>query len=339
MWDMTNHPALLGVFDAWTETYSYRDIPDSLLNVGQYTTLWIGGVLVDDHKVVFVPFGNTGTGIHVGIFDVLANNLDTVDITTLIPHSVGHDAGLFHSGVLACDGTVVFVPNYGHQSIGIFEVNSRSFDTFDISAKNVKGGGYVGGVLLPSCKIVLVPGSSDNIGIFDPSTNNFDIKDISSVLSGSRLFIRGVLTPGGHVILSPHYDLTKGNPGYIGVFNPSTEEFRVVDISDKIQSGGSGGGYYGAVLLPNGNILHIPYSSGEIGIFNPSTESFHVEKWKSHGEVGFGGGTVTKNGKVVMSPLNGKIGVYDLADQDPLYTVEGGVPESWKVLLSPHLNT
>ena len=95
----------------------------------------------------------------------------------------------------------------------------------------------------------------------------------------------------------------------------------------------------GAILLPKGNILLIPKYSGEVGIFNPSTESFHVEKWRSHSEVNFGGGTVTKNGKVVLSPLNGEIGVYDLANQEPVYAVEGGVPDSWRALLSPHVNT
>ena len=322
--------SIIGIFDAWTETFHQKKIPEELLNVGKRTELWANGVLVAQDIVVFVPYRNTGNGLHIGIFDAISHELKTKDITSRVPHEEG-DA-VFHGGVISCDGKVVFPPAGNGQTIGIFEVESDSFHGEDISSKIWNRGTYVGGVLLPSCRIVFVPASADNVGIFDPLTNDFETVEISSVLSGDRKFIGGVLTPGGHVIFSPHYDTSNG--GHIGIFNTSDKSFRVVDISDKITTG-----FYGSVLLPNGNILHIPYSSGSIGMFDPSTESFHVEPWRSENEVRFGGGTLTQNGKVVMSPIvDSEVGVYDLADQKPGYKVASAVPESWKVLLSPYLN-
>ena len=61
---------------------------------------------------------------------------------------------------------------------------------------------FVGGVLLPDGRVVLVPTQSTNIGIYDPVTNTYTNGPAHG--RGEVAFSGGVLLPGGRVVLVPY---------------------------------------------------------------------------------------------------------------------------------------
>ncbi len=92
-----------------------------------------------------------------------------------------------------------------------------------------------------------------------------EVNDISSVIV--LPYCGGVLAPNGLIYFIPH------NADNIGVFNPSTRAFSVIDISSVIAHDAK---YVGGVLAPNGHIYFVPYTADSIGDFDPSTGGFSV---------------------------------------------------------------
>jgi hypothetical protein len=95
------------------------------------------------------------------------------------------------------------------------------------------------------------------------------------------------------------------------------------------------------VLSPNGLIYFMPYNADNIGVFNPSTSAFSVIDISpviSHGYKYYGG-VLGHNGRIYLIPDNANsIGQIHLGNQEPAYTVSGGVPVTWGALLSPYVN-
>jgi hypothetical protein len=106
----------------------------------------VGGVLLSNGKVVFVPCDADS----VGIFDPATDAFSVVDISAKVYRN--HK---YFGGVLAPSGIIIFVPWYADQ-VGIFDPASSAFSVVDISAM-VTGAKYVGGVLAPNGMIVFVP--------------------------------------------------------------------------------------------------------------------------------------------------------------------------------------
>ena len=98
----------------------------------------------------------------------------------------------------------------------------------------------------------------------------------------------------------------------------------------------------GGVLGPNGKIYCIPYTFNSIGVFDPSTKVFSnidVSATTGTGNQKYVGVVVAGNGRIYLVPRSSdNIGELDFGNTDPAYDVEGGVPEAWRELLSPHFN-
>ena len=79
---------------------------------------------------------------------------------------------------------------------------SSEWQTYTSGATHGEGSGaFLGGVLTPSGKVILVPYNSDNIGIYDPETDTYTSGATHG--EGSGAFFGGVLTPSGKVIFVP----------------------------------------------------------------------------------------------------------------------------------------
>ena len=82
--------------------------------------------------------------------------------------------------------------------------------------------------------------------------------------------------------------------------------------------------------------------AASIGDLDPCTKIFStidVSATTGTGDKKYVGGVVAGNGKIYFVPRNAdNIGELELGNTDPAYEVEGGVPEAWRALLSPHFN-
>jgi hypothetical protein len=67
---------------------------------------------------------------------------------------------------------------------------------------------FLGGVLTPSGKVVLVPANSTTIGIYDPVADTYTNGPTHG--RGTSAFYGGVLTPSGKVVLVPANSTTIG---------------------------------------------------------------------------------------------------------------------------------
>ena len=76
-------------------------------------------------------------------------------------------------------------------------------------------------------------------------------------------------------------------------------------------------------------------------ILNPISKDFKcmdISNSISH-DWKFIGGVLSPNGLIFFIPYNADvIGKVQLSNTYPSYKVDGGVPESWKALLSPYFN-
>ena len=148
---------LIGIYDPVSDSFATNDtgVTDGGPYGSDYKGNWIGGVLSQSGKVVFVPYSSR----YIGIYDPDTDSFRTKDTedTTL---------SKWGGGVLLSTGEILFVP----YNVGYVGIYNEEEDTFTI--KNTNHSTYnewYYGVVLPSDKVVLVPHSSRYIGIIDPT--------------------------------------------------------------------------------------------------------------------------------------------------------------------------
>ena len=143
----------------------------------------IGGVLLPDGRVVFVP-ANANT---VGLYDPSTNTFTSGP-------NVGSRHFKFCGGVLLPNGRVVFVPAYS-TTVGLFDPSNNKFT----SGPNLGSGEwkFEGGVLLPDGRVVFVPYNSASVGVFDPRT---------SATWKPAYTLSQPLPPSWNVALLPYYN-------------------------------------------------------------------------------------------------------------------------------------
>ena len=78
-------------------------------------------------------------------------------------------------------------------------------------------GKWIGGVLTPSGKVVMIPCSYRYIGIYDPVANTYT--QGPDTTTASAKWIGGVLTPSGKVVMIPY------SYRYIGIYDPVTNTY------------------------------------------------------------------------------------------------------------------
>jgi len=150
-------------------------------------------------------------------------------------------------------------------------------------------------------RLVPVPG-------YSAGTATFSSIDISSTISRPGKYLGGVLAPNGKVIFVPYY------ADNIGMFDPLTNAFTIIDISgiSGIVSGASK--YAGGVLAPNGKIIFVPRDADNIGTFDLLTNIFvtiDISDTISSG-TNYIGGVLAPNGKIIFVPFSAdNIGEFD----------------------------
>jgi hypothetical protein len=91
-----------------------------------------------------------------------------------------------------------------------------------------------------------------------------------------------------------------------GIFNSSTNQYSAVTPSGSSLTppSGFGGLYFGGVQAPSGNIVCIPFTSGNIGLYNPEFLSFSNALVHGAPSGAFAGGVLDGNSNITMIPYN-----------------------------------
>lgn len=237
-----------------------------------------GFVLLPNNKVYMVPYYHASKTC---IFNPETNGFeDTV--------SAAPGPAAFAGGVLMGNGKVILAPsNYAGKNI-LYNPATNDYE----NTTTAFTGGAGGCVLLPNGKVLMIPDNNTSTKLlYNPDTNDFE--DVGGSISGR--FMGGCLLPNGKVFMSPN-----GYTGSTMIYNPETNNF------ENALSNSSGNNFYSAVLLPNGKVFCPPYNSvsGENGkklIYNPETNDFEKISGSRPSNVGFGGGVLMTNGKVLLA--------------------------------------
>jgi hypothetical protein len=165
----------------------------------------MGGVLLSDGRVVFVPYSATTVGVYDSTSSILSQNITVPTVATNDRYS---------GGVLLPDGRVLFVP-YGATNIGIYDpFANKGRGSFTVGPVITPAGTskYGGGVLLPDGRVLFIPFNARNVGIYDPTTNLVTIPIMyyartpsnDSDLNADAKYWGGSLLPDGRVVMTPN---------------------------------------------------------------------------------------------------------------------------------------
>ena len=114
---------------------------------------------------------------------------------------------------------------------------------------------WIGGVLTPSGKVVMIPYKYQYIGIYDPVENTYTQGPDTSTATGK--WFGGVLTHSGKVVMIPY------SYQYIGIYDPVENTY--TQGPDTTTATGK---WVGGVLTPSGKVVMIPHNYRYIGIYN-----------------------------------------------------------------------
>eukprot|EP00698_Gefionella_okellyi_P023314 TRINITY_DN7926_c0_g8_i2.p1 TRINITY_DN7926_c0_g8~~TRINITY_DN7926_c0_g8_i2.p1 ORF type:complete len:357 (-),score=54.73 TRINITY_DN7926_c0_g8_i2:60-1130(-) len=150
--------------------------------------------------------------------------------------------------------------------------------------------GFIGGVLLPNGKVVLVPGSSHYVVTLDPVA--MTVIEHPQDLGAGNKFYGGVLLPNGKVFFSSY------SSGVVGLFDPAfgTTVTKAAFF-----------GFQMSVLLPDGRVLCVPTSSDRVAIYDSTSDQLVVQSASGPHKGttdAFRGGILLPNGNVLFVPYN-----------------------------------
>ena len=257
-------------------------------NGSQYGTIsglpggyaYIGGVLVPDGRVIFVPY-SAGT---VGIFNPFTNTYSTA--------GSGIGGSAYFGGLLIPDGRVLFVPN-NSTKIGFFNPSSNTYSTSETMSPAPGDYAFSGGVLAPDGRVIFCPRGATSICFYDTTKNTYGVVPGITMPGGTKYYGIVLLTDG-RVLFVPHHATT------IGIFNPFNNSY--------ITTGKTPGGaaFGGGVLLNDGRVLFVPGGYNKIGIYNPFTDVYS-EIQTSPSATGFFTGVLLPDGRVAFAPTGGSV--------------------------------
>ena len=240
---------------------------------------WRGAVLgPDGDKIYGIP--TNATSVRAGVAAPLA-------IVPPSPLMSGPRAPSLFVQVLEIDPTTRTVSTFGQ--LGMAKTDQECHGSIHCGEEK-----WIGGVLLPSGKIIAVPYAAETVLEIDPkarTTSTFGI--VSS--SVKRKWLDGVLGRNGLVYAIPY------DADVVLEINPETHALMLFG-----RVGSDPCKWYGGVLGPNGKIYAIPYSSPyvleidtERRIARPFAMTFpHWGKWS--------GGVLAPNGKIYGVPALAK---------------------------------
>ena len=221
---------------------------------------------------------------------------------------------LFHGGVLAPNGNVIFTPS-GSGNVGVFNPTLITYS--NITGPGITAASFWGSVLLPTGNVVFAPNQSSNIGMFNPVSLAYS--NYYTILAGTASgFQGGVLTPNGNVAFITG---SASNPT-IGLFNPTNSTYSAKQI-------GVLGQFFGGCLSPSGIVICTPSgANSNIGLYDPTLQTYTNVAYSGMGPSVFRGSTLLPDGRVVLGPYNsGNVGV-----------ISTMVPAPREFCLSPFFN-
>jgi len=302
---------------------------------------YLGGVLINNDKVLFVP---ALAGTTVGIYTISTNTLVTSATALtgfnggvllndgrvlLVPDtatkvglydpntdmlSEGASATGYSNGKLMSDGTVILFPNTASQVARYYPVNNTI--VFGASAT-----GYSGGVISQNGTIIMTPSQmGKQIAIYRPKRGMAIAKDIT--ISG-KLTVNSVeaqQTANTALSTNTKEDFLKWLQGTTSLrknvwwasatnlqFSEATFAGTSLDGSATLNTSK----YSDAILVPDGRVIFVPYNLNKIGIYTPSSNTF-VEITSTDGTAKYSGGVLMPDGRVAFIPLNSnKLGIYN----------------------------
>jgi hypothetical protein len=261
------------------------------------TNKFRGGVLCPNGNVAFIPYAVA----NVGLFNPLTSVYSNIAVGA---NTVATGSQLrFQGGVLSPTGNVIMIPR-DSANIGVFNPTTLTMT----NVGPIYGGGaslFGSGMLLPNGNVVMSTlngGQGANIGMYN--TYSFSATGYTNVgpIATTGTWESACLAPNGNVVFIP---ATSAN---VVVYNPTvvtsplaTSAYR--NIAAEARSGGTWA-FYGAALLPSGNIICVPSDSRNVGMIDPIALTYSNSTPVGGLSNKFFGGSLTVSGQVVFAPAS-----------------------------------
>ena len=275
------------IYDISNDTWSTTS---AMTGLGTSTTMFRGGVLLQDGRVLLVPF-NTSTTSGTSNRAYIWNPANNTWSTTAAMTGLGTGTATFSGGVLLADGKVLLIPyqTYTGGTSGRAYIYNPTSNTWTTSSNNFQGAspGWEGGIPLTSGKILCLPYGTPTIRTYDPSTN--EVNTPAGVFTG---YAGAVTLADGRIFCVPHH------AKYARVYNPATKEV-TIPSGNTFPGGGS---HAGGVLLYDGRVFCIPNNGTTARIYNPVTETVTTPAGTYSGGSSRGG-VLLPDGRVFMVPF------------------------------------
>eukprot|EP00966_Prymnesium_polylepis_P286524 6618565-Prymnesium_polylepis.2 len=108
----------------------------------------------------------------------------------------------FGGAATASNGLIVFAP-HNADVVGIFDPESRSFSSVDITA-TIQSDYKYSGAVVQNGLVWFAPNNARAVGVFDPVSRAFWTHDISQWMLTNEYYAGAAATLDGRVVLVPH---------------------------------------------------------------------------------------------------------------------------------------
>ena len=288
---------------------------------GGANTITVNGIISGNYIGAIQTFGNTivATGGLSGnlIFSrVTAYQNDIVTDSTI---SYGKDLIKSNYGNVASYSNVLPIQTslaYYYSNVVTRQPWWSTTSSPNVSYMYTEGQtGFSAGVLLPDGKVVMVPSTSRSIGIYDTKTNIFS----NALPSGLTALASGWGWNSGVLLQNSNVAFIPGSNNYIGIYDPYRNAISLGPFISTTDA------FRGGVLLPNGNVLCIPYNTFVFTEFNPDDPGAAVRNASIGGPGNspyLWSGTLMPNGNVICAPHSGNFVIYDYRQALPSKTTD-----------------
>jgi hypothetical protein len=218
---------------------------------------------------------------------------------TSVFSNIGSLPSTRYNGVFGPDGVWLTPQSYSSSplpNVSIYNyrtgIASNVFQPEQIVQTNYNNGS----LLLPSGNVLFSPVGSANVMDYQPFSTP------SNIVIGTDIFNGLVLAPNGNVITVP-----------------SGSNICVIDLVRRISTnvgpitGSSAANFFkGGALLPSGNIVFAPGTSGNVGMFDPVALTYSNSVSTGTSGIAFSGATLLPSGQVVFTPSeSANVGILD----------------------------
>ena len=261
------------------------------------TNKFRGGVLCPNGNVAFIPYAISNVGLFNPMTYVYSNIAVGANTVT-----AGNQLR-FQGGVLSPTGNVIMIPR-DSANIGVFNPTTLTMT----NVGPIYGGGaslFGAGVLLPNGNVVMSTlngGQGANIGMYNSYSLSATGYTNVGPIATTGTWETACLAPNGNVVFIP---ATSSN---VVVYNPAVVTSPLAgtaftNIAAEARSGGTWA-FYGAALLPSGNIICVPSDSQNVGMIDPLSLTYSNSTAVGGPITKFFGGTLTVSGQVVFTPAS-----------------------------------